>query len=1166
MTTTYNIYLLNWTGLRIFDYFQSYDNAFYKLLLIKDEIFSIFYYPIKYYPYLNVYINSLNQNGKLETLSMFLIEMEVKVETYYYSADVLFFTETKAIFVINRVDGKKITIIVLDFFDNYISHLKSTFHLNIYGQRILIFQKFSLIFKYKDLLGYQVFNTDGQNGFVLFGYFNSTDPVQIYNLKKDGLNYNITLGNYLNLQSNIFGYEIKYIKIIEVPNITESGLYIVSNVTENILKKDDCIDLNTQISLRFAYNGLLKQGKYLFKFAGVLQETTFEKFENYSDKTIWYIDENITKEEYIEEYNQRRLMNITGRVALVQINVLNDIRVYCDNNFDESALKDENGKYLTCGQGTFYEVENEEKITQKHLGIHYYFDREKNYYIKCHEKCKKCCKLFNSTFMGCTECYENFFLRNGNCLEIAKCEFNYYYDNNSNLYCIEKEKNCPDYKPYEYNSTKECIENCEIYEFNNICNPTNNLISINKTREKIIENKDYLNLTKLLMENKEKYLIKGNNVSFIFSTLEIEKNELYNNYNSSTIIFNELQSENLLRKIYSIPDNIPIPILKIETLNNHSNIIDVYYEFYHPLNLSEKLNLSLYPPTHIEIRIPLAIKQYKMDLILKAKNLGYNIFDLNDSFYHDICSVFTYNESDYSLSERKNLLDLSNETFCNSGCNLSNFDIKTLRAICICNIGENIYYNFSHENQEDSEDDNLFKIITQKADISRTLNLKVIKCFKVIVTKRIFTENYGFYIMLLLNFFNILTLILSPISKAQEQFQQFCDKVIKQMQKVYGFIGKQNEKDLISNDIKESDINNINNVNNYNIKNKKMKNQTITQNEHSIKNKKAIKFVKKIVINQADNLNPSNSDSKDISKSKFDKSLINLNKVNTSNNNANNKLDKIETQNAKIEGEKDDEKIIEELKAKDSNDYYIYNVIKYISFIRRKIYLTEQELMDLSYKYALKIENRNKTKYYFSLLKVKNKIVSMFLNDKDYNIQTVKISLFIFSFNLSMVINALFFNDEAIHQINQDQGSFNLSTQILRILYSAIISAVIGFLVDFLALSHDDIIALRNFKNIEEAQKKVPILIKKLKIKFVSFFCLTIVFNIMFFYYITAFCSIYAIIQTHLISDSLMSFLLEMSYSLVFCLLSSIIKVYSLKKENKLRHFFYLLSWVITLI
>ena len=49
----------------------------------------------------------------------------------------------------------------------------------------------------------------------------------------------------------------------------------------------------------------------------------------------------------------------------------------------------------------------------------------------------------------------------------------------------------------------------------------------------------------------------------------------------------------------------------------------------------------------------------------------------------------------------------------------------------------------------------------------------------------------------------------------------------------------------------------------------------------------------------------------------------------------------------------------------------------------------------------------------------------MFLNDKDYNIQSIKIASFIFDFNLALTINALFYNDEAIYQINQEEGSYN---------------------------------------------------------------------------------------------------------------------------------------------
>ena len=65
-------------------------------------------------------------------------------------------------------------------------------------------------------------------------------------------------------------------------------------------------------------------------------------------------------------------MNITGKVALVQINILDDINVFCDKKYDDSTIKNEYGDYLTCGEGKFYEVENGDEITQYLLGIKYH--------------------------------------------------------------------------------------------------------------------------------------------------------------------------------------------------------------------------------------------------------------------------------------------------------------------------------------------------------------------------------------------------------------------------------------------------------------------------------------------------------------------------------------------------------------------------------------------------------------------------------------------------------------------------------------------------------------------------------------------------------------------------------------------------------------------------
>ena len=94
-------------------------------------------------------------------------------------------------------------------------------------------------------------------------------------------------------------------------------------------------------------------------------------------------------------------MNITERVAFVQINALNDIKVFCDKKYDEFARISKEGKLIACGEGKFYEVENMNEITQLNLGKNYYFDKNNNYYIKSHEKCKTCSRKFDATYMNC---------------------------------------------------------------------------------------------------------------------------------------------------------------------------------------------------------------------------------------------------------------------------------------------------------------------------------------------------------------------------------------------------------------------------------------------------------------------------------------------------------------------------------------------------------------------------------------------------------------------------------------------------------------------------------------------------------------------------------------------------------------------------------------------
>ena len=1184
-------------SVNVFDsdfYFYRYPKvfkwAFHKLLFLKDEISLLCYYSASYSKHnvLTIRIIELEEDRSFTILLDFRITTEIDEGTFWWNSDMISFSENRTIFTVQKLHGRRISIYIIDFFDEYNYYIINKFLINTYNDIQNIGNRYALLFKYKEILGFQFESLEGENGFVLFGYYNSTDPKQILNLKTDGLNYNINLGDYLNLQTNIFKYEIKYIKIVEVPNI-ESGIYLISKETNNIIKTEDCVPINSEISLYFAYNGTLKKGNYLFKFAGVLQEPIFEKLKNYSDETFTNIGED-NLDNYTNIYNERRNLNITGKLALVQINILNDTKVFCDKKYDNTAIKSsDNNKLITCGNGKFYDVKNVDEITQLNLGINYHFVPDKDYYIKCHKRCKTCSKEYNDSNMNCDECQENYFLRDGFCLEISKCEYNYFYDKNYDLHCIDRENYCPDFKPDEDKVTKECIEKCNIIDYEDRCNPTNNLISINETYKQFFENNYLTNIEALLFKNKEKFTISGNNVSFIFTTSEKEKEELSNNYNTSSVLLGEC--ENILKKEYSIGESTPLPILKIETLDNHSDYMDVYYEVFHPLNLSQKLDLDICDSKYVELRLPIVLKEYKLDLITNTKELGYNIFDLNDSFYHDICSVFTYNNSDISLSERKNLLDFSNEKLCIDGCSFSNIDIVTLRSICTCEIHK---FNNSYEedytvdmNNNTSGDENLVDVLKKTIDVSNALNIKVVKCFEKIFTLKIFTENYGFYISFFMNLFNIIIIIFSPISKIEAQITKFCASILEQMKKVYQRIetndqnaqhhniineinNYMNNNTNINNDLSSDKPNESENKNDLNDNENNQKNINIIINNKEEQENQNNGLILKIKNNE-DKVNPKRRRIKNLTvkprkkNANENSTLRRINSLEKVNNNLNinkaNNDDPLEKEKAEKE-----EKMLEKLKKKNDSEYYVYYLIKNFRYKSRRFLLSESEIESLDYKYALKIDNRNNGDYYFSLLKEKNKIISIFLNKSDYNIQAVKVSLFLFNFNLSITVNALFFNDEAIHQVNQDQGSYNLNTQISIVIYSAIISTAIGSIVEYFALTHKKILDIRNKKDIKEIEDLIPELIKKLKLGYRIFSISTIVINLIFWYYITSFCAIYSIIQTHMISDSLMSFLLSISYSILLSLISSIIRVAALKKESKLRHFFYTVSWILSLI
>ena len=207
-----------------------------------------------------------------------------------------------------------------------------------------------------------------------------------------------------------------------------------------------------------------------------------------------------------------------------------------------------------------------------------------------------------------------------------------------------------------------------------------------------------------------------------------------------------------------------------------------------------------------------------------------------------------------------------------------------------------------------------------------------------------------------------------------------------------------------------------------------------------------------------------------------------------------------------------------------------------------------EELNNLTYELALKYDKRNYFQYYLSLLKTKHTLFFRFFNNDDYNINIIKIDLFIFGFALDYLVNALFFNDDTMHKIYEDKGSFNFIYQLPQIIYSSLDSIIINTLIKFLALSEGTILEYKSL------------------IIFIFYYIVSTIFLLFFWYYLSMFCAIYVKTQIHLIKDTLISFGLSLFYKLFIYFLPGIVRIPSLMNPKKKRNIIYKISKILQMI
>ena len=311
----------------------------------------------------------------------------------------------------------------------------------------------------------------------------------------------------------------------------------------------------------------------------------------------------------------------------------------------------------------------------------------------CYELCETCSSLGitveNQSCITCIEEYVNDFLNPSNCIKTG------YYkdgdnliectDENSKFYineynksvCFNTNLECPeaysDYNPI----TKECKASNKNCSYNLLIN---NSCSYSKYNNSEIYNKIIKEIIPTYPANGSSVIIEGkDNYIFQITTVKNEINEINsfngsyaNKYNLSIIDIDDLE-----KKIKESNTNInissPLIILKYEKVNTSASDKNFQFEVY-DYNTKKKLNLSLYEQnTKIDVYIPEILDEKTNDLYIDLNNSGYDLFDINNSFYQDICTPYkSENGTDVLLSDRIKDYYI-NRDLCQNNCKYSNY-------------------------------------------------------------------------------------------------------------------------------------------------------------------------------------------------------------------------------------------------------------------------------------------------------------------------------------------------------------------------------------------------------------------------------------------------------------------------------------------------------------
>ena len=195
---------------------------------------------------------------------------------------------------------------------------------------------------------------------------------------------------------------------------------------------------------------------------------------------------------------------------------------------------------------------------------------------------------------------------------------------------------------------------------------------------------------------------------------------------------------------------------------------------------------------------------------------------------------------------------------------------------------------------------------------------------------------------------------------------------------------------------------------------------------------------------------------------------------------------------------------------------------------------------------------------YFAFLVDSQTIIQTFCTDNYLNLFIIKLSFFIYTLQISFLLNTLFYTDEYISNAYYNNGVLDFISGLPKSIYSSVVTMVTTNLLRKLSNNKDELKQLiREKRNNKNYRNLIKSKLKILKHKLIGYFIIVFILGLFFSYYVTSFCAVYRYSQKYLFFGFFESFVLDFLISIITSLFLTSLRYCSIKTKIKCIYMIY---------